>query len=179
LVFCAIARVTVAGPLPLDALVTAIQLTAEDAVHVHSALVDKPTATLDGDGPTDTPLLESAEIQLLPACETVKLRPPIVSVPTREKDAVLGDTVYCTVPSPSPGEPAAIVIHGTLLEAVQPQPSELDTSIVPVDPAALIEIEVGVRLYEHAAPACVTVSVSPPIVTVPVRVDVVGFDATL
>jgi hypothetical protein len=153
LVFWAIARFTVAGPLPLEALVTVIQLTADDAVHEHSALVDRPTEAVDGDGPTDTPLLESAELQVLPACDTVKLRPPTVSVPIRAKDAVFGATVYWTVPSPSPGEPAPIVIHGTLLDAVHPQPSELDTSIVPVDPAALIEIDVGVRPNEHAAPA--------------------------
>lgn len=152
-VFCAIERLTVAGPVPLDALTTEIHPTADEAVHAHSALVEIPTETLDAAGPTETPLLVNDDVHVLPAWETVKLRPPTTSVPTREKDAVFGATVYCTVPSPSPDAPDPIVIHGTLLDALHAHPDELETVIAPVVPAALIEIDVGVKLYEHAAPA--------------------------
>jgi hypothetical protein len=44
-----------------------------------------------------------------------------------------------------------MVIQGTLLDAFQAHPGELETSTKPEDPAALIEIDVGVMLYEHAA----------------------------
>lgn len=144
-VFCAIARLTVAEPVPVDAPATEIQLTDGEAVHEHSALVEIPTETFVGAGPTETPLLVSEDVHVLPAWETVKLRPATTSVPTREKDAVFGATVYCTVPSPSPDAPDPIVIHDTLLDAVHAHPEELETSIAPVDPAALIEIDVGVK----------------------------------
>ncbi len=144
--FCAIARLTVAEPVPVDAPTTEIHPTDGEAVHEHSALVRIPTAALVAAGPTETPVLVSEEVHVLPACETVKLRPATTSVPTREKDAVFGATVYCTVPSPSPDDPDPIVIHDTLLDAVHAHPGELETSIAPAVPAALIEIDVGVRL---------------------------------
>jgi hypothetical protein len=145
-VFCAIDRFTVAGPVPLEALVTEIHPTGDEAVHEHSALVRMPTDTPEAPGPTDTPLLESIVLQVLPACEIVKLLPPATMVPVRAKDAPFGATVYCSVPSPLPDPPDVMVIHGALVVAVHAQPAELDTSTKPDDPAALIAIDVGVML---------------------------------
>jgi len=52
----------------------------------------------------------------------VKVSPAIVIVPLRGLPVELTATRYCTVPLPVPSEPNVIVIHGTLLIAVQPQP---------------------------------------------------------
>ena len=109
----------------------------------------------------------------------MKLRPPIVIDPTREKDALLGATEYCTVPSPLPVPPDVTVSHVTLLAEDQAHPVWVATPIDPEDPAALIEMDVGVRLSEHAAPAWVIVNVWPDTVMVPVRCVGDGFAATL
>jgi len=46
-------------------------------------------------------------------------------------------------PAPLPLAPAVIVIHGTLLVAVQPQPLEVATLTVCAAPAAGAEFDVG------------------------------------
>ena len=80
---------------------------------------------------------------------------------------------------PLPVAPALIVIQLALLAAVQPQPLGAVTATVPLlEPyTTLADDEAIVEL--HGVPACVTVKVFPPTVSVPVRGAVVGLAATL
>jgi hypothetical protein len=73
-----------------------------------------------------------------------------------------------------------IVIHASLLTAVQPQPAPAVTSTEPVVAAADARFDdSGVIVNVHGAPACVTVKVCPPMAIVPVRDAVVVFAAML
>ena len=80
---------------------------------------------------------------------------------------------------PDPVAPASIVIQLALLAAVQAQPLGEVTATVPLpEPyATLADEEAIVEL--HGVPACVTVKVLPPIVSVPVRGAVAVLAATL
>lgn len=79
---------------------------------------------------------------------------------------------------PLPVAPALIVIHASLLEAVQLQPAGAVTVTVPAAPPATTFADVGEIVELHGAPACVTVKVFPPIVRVPVREAVPALGAT-
>jgi len=71
---------------------------------------------------------------------------------------------------PLPVAPALIVIHVALLVAVQLQPVPAVTVTVPVVATDDVRFdEVGAIVNVQGAPACVTVNVCPPIVSVPVR----------
>jgi hypothetical protein len=72
-----------------------------------------------------------------------------------------------------------MVIHPSLLVAVQLQPMAAPTATILLPPDDAMFADVGVTEDTHVAPACVTVKVLPPIVRVPVRVVVVVFAATL
>ena len=73
-----------------------------------------------------------------------------------------------------------IVIQASLLTAVQLQPALAVTVTVPVAAADVVRFdEVGAMVNVQGAPACVTVKVWPPIVTVPVRDTVLVLAATL
>ena len=73
-----------------------------------------------------------------------------------------------------------IVIQATLLVALQLHPAPAVTVTAPVAAAAVERFDaVGEIEMLHGAPACVTVKVCPPIVSVPVRDNVDGFAATL
>jgi hypothetical protein len=78
-----------------------------------------------------------------------------------------------------PVAPALIVIHDTLLTAVQAQPVAAVTVTVALPPTAVAFADVAEIAGAQAAPAWVTVNVLPAIVSVPVRMVVVGFAATL
>jgi hypothetical protein len=73
---------------------------------------------------------------LAEACETVKVRPPIVNVPVRAAAPVLTATLNVTAPSPVPLDPDEIAIHGASLLAVHEQDPAAETLTVPVPPAA-------------------------------------------
>jgi hypothetical protein len=105
----------------------------------------------------------------LAACETVNVLPAIVSVPVRIEVMVLGATVKLAEPSPEPVAPAVTVIQVTLLTAVQVQPVFVVTVADPVSPAAEADRLEGEIENVHPAGLCVTVNVSPPIVSVPLR----------
>jgi hypothetical protein len=72
-----------------------------------------------------------------------------------------------------------MLIHVELSVAVQPQPVAAVTATVPLLAAAPTVAESGVSVGAQGAPACVTVKVLPPMVSVPVRAVVVGFAVTL
>ena len=73
-----------------------------------------------------------------------------------------------------------IVIHVSLLAAVQLQPVPAVTETLPVAAAADVRFDdVGEIVNVQGAPACVTVKVLPAMVSVPVREVVAAFAATL
>ena len=72
------------------------------------------------------------------------------------------------------------MIHVAPLVAVQPQPAVVVTADrARRRPPAATDWLVGEIENEQAAPACVTVNVDPAIVSVPVRLVVAVFAATL
>jgi hypothetical protein len=74
---------------------------------------------------------------------------------------------------PVPEAPLITASHDALLDAVDAQPVVVVTVNVDDPPPVANEAEVGVSVKLHEAAACVTVTVWPAIVTVPVR-DVVA-----
>ena len=113
------------------------------------------------------------------ACVTVKVLPAIVIVPVRVVVPVYAATVNVALPDPLPLEPAIMVIHGALLLAVHAQPAPALTVLLPVPPWLLNVWLVGDVEYEQAAPACVTLNVVPAIVSVPLRLVIAVFAATV
>jgi hypothetical protein len=117
-----------------------------------------------------------------PLCVTVSVAVPIVIVPVRLPESVFGCTVYVTVPSPVPEVPPVIVIHDVVVLAVQANPAVAVTETVrpalPPIGAASVVFEMA-NAYVGVTPACVTVNVCPPIISVPVRLLALVFAATL
>jgi hypothetical protein len=81
---------------------------------------------------------------------------------------------------PLPLAPLVIVIQVSPLVAVQAQPAPAVTEILLAPPFLEKLARVGEIEYEHddAAPASLTVSVSPAIVIVPLRCDIDAFAST-
>jgi len=87
-------------------------------------------------------------------------------------------TLNVTVPVPLPPAPEEIVIHGVLLAAVQPQPLPALTLTVRLAPAGSTVSARG-DTSKLQPGDCVTVTICPAIVSVPVRVGpVVGAAVT-
>ena len=104
------------------------------------------------------------------ACVTVKVCPPIVTVPVRKASVALIATLSATAPLPVPVAPAVTVIQAALLAAVHAHPVVPVTATDTGPPVALALWLVGDRLNApHAAASWLTVKVWPPMVTVPVR----------
>jgi len=81
---------------------------------------------------------------------------------------------------PLPLAPALIVIHASLLAALQLQPVPAVTVTVPVVATDDVRFDdVGEIVNVQGAPACVTVKLCPPMVIVPVREVVPVLAATL
>ena len=81
---------------------------------------------------------------------------------------------------PLPEAPALIVIHVSLLAAVQLQPVPDVTVTVPVVATDVVKFDdVGEMVNVQGAPACVTVKVWPAIVSAPVRDVVLVLAVTL
>lgn len=171
--------VTVPGPVPLEPPVTVIHDTVDDAVHAQAAGAVTLTGTVAAAPAIDTPLLDNDMVQVLPVCVTVNPRPATLSVPTRVKAVLFGATEYWTVPSPVPDPPDVTVSHPTLLDAAHTHPADAVTTTEPLVPAPLTVAEAGASVIVHAAPVCMTVTVSPEIVSVPVRDALPVFAATL
>ena len=98
----------------------------------------------------------------------VTVLPAIVSVPLRDDVVVLAATEKFTGPFPEPLPPLVTEIQDALLVAVQAQPLVVVTVEESVAAAPEIECVIGATVKTQA-PACVTVSVRPAIVSVPVR----------
>ena len=80
---------------------------------------------------------------------------------------------------PLPVAPALMVSHAALLVAVHAQPLAAVTVTVPVIPADVTLADAWEIVGVQGAPACVTVKVLPPIVSVPVRGVAAVFAATV
>jgi hypothetical protein len=170
-VFSAMSSATVPLPVPLPPDATPIHAAPDDTVQSHAAPVVTSTLADDAAGPTDTPILESAIVQVLPACATEIMRPAAVIVPEREKPLVFCMTLKFTVPLPLPDPPDVIVIHGVLVVALQAQPAAPPTVSDAFEDAEDKETAVGATLNVHATAPCTTFTVCPAIVKVPVRGD--------
>jgi hypothetical protein len=79
---------------------------------------------------------------------------------------------------PDPEEPLVMVTHDAPLDAVRAQPVVVVTVKVADPPPVANDADVGVSVKLHEAAACVTVTVWPAIVTVPVRDAVAVLPAT-
>lgn len=100
-------------------------------------------------------------------------------VPVR-KAPVLAATLNVTLPLPEPLAPDAMVIQIAFDVANQPHPVPAVTVTVPLVAADVVRsTETGEIVAVQGAPACVTVKVCPPIVSVPLRDVVPVFGSTL
>src|SRR4051812_34122264 len=96
-------------------------------------------------------------------------------VPLRVAASVFGATEYETFPGPGPFPPDAMVIHASLLTAVQAHPVAVVPVTCAVPPPACAPCEVGLIVKVRGAPpvvpvpACVTVKATPPTMMLPVR----------
>jgi hypothetical protein len=79
---------------------------------------------------------------------------------------------------PDPDAPLVMVTHDALSDAVDAQPAVVERVKLADPPAVPNEAEAGDSVKLHEAAACVTVTVLPAIVTVPVRDDVAVLAAT-
>jgi len=155
-----------------ESLDVADQLHPEPALTVTTPVVAVGNAKVDDVG-------ESVIVHGAPGWVTVKVWPPIVMVPVR-KAPVLALTLNVTDPLPVPLAPDVMVIQSALDVATQPHPAPAVTVTVPLVAADVVRFtETGEIATVQAAPACVTVNVSAPIVIVQVRGAVEAFAATV
>ena len=180
-VFAAMEKATVPLPLPLPpdvmvsqaSLLVAVQL--QPVAVVTLALLELAAAagfSVVG----DTVNVQGGGA---PACVTVTVWPAIVSVPVRGDVAVFAAIENATVPLPLPLAPDVMVSQASLLVAVQLQPAAVVTLLLLELAAAPGVSVVGdtVNVHGGGAPAWVTVTVWPAMVSVPVRGDVPVFAA--
>lgn len=113
-------------------------------------------------------------------CVTVKVLSATVNVPTRLALDVLVATMKLNLPDPAPGPALSTAIHATLLSASHAHPAGAVTVLFPNPPSAETAWLVGVIVTVQTLGAYwVTVNAIPAIVTVPVRVAVPVFAATV
>ncbi len=118
---------------------------------------------------------ETVNVQdAVPCWTTVTVWPATVSVPVRDEVPVLAAMEKATVPLPLPVTPDVMLSQETLLVAVHEQPVAVVTLALlePATAAGFSEVGETVKEQDGAAPAWVTVTVWPAMVSVPVRDDV-------
>jgi hypothetical protein len=129
------ANVTAPLPVPLVPCVMLSQESVVDAVHAQPGAM---LTAIDGPAPpaADTVALDGfSDAAHDPAWFTVKVRPPMVSVPLRGAP-VLAETVIVTLPFPDPTPTPATPSHATLLAAVHEHPASTWTLTTVVPPPA-------------------------------------------
>lgn len=178
-VFAATVYPTLPFPLPLAPLVIVIHETGLVAVHAHAPGSVTATEAEPPLEPTDALTGAIVDEQVTPACVTVNVWPPIVTVPVRLVRAVFAAMLYATVPSAFPLPPDAIEIHDAEDVAVHAQPARVSTLTVPLVASAGAETLTGEIENVQVWPACVTTNDWPAIAIEPVRDDVLGLAATL
>jgi hypothetical protein len=112
---------------------------------------------------------------------TVNVWPPAVMAPVRGVVLVFAATLNEIVPLPDPLAVPVTLIQAALLVALQAHPAAAVIDSEPLPPEAGMVCDVGERTYEHdvVAAACVTETVWPAIMIVPVRCVVAVLGATL
>ena len=110
----AAAKRTVPLPLPLAPLVIVIHDALLDAVHAQPAGLSPRRGAVRRRPHWSAGLI--AKCMPPPACVTVKVWPPMVSVPVRESSPVFAATLKPTVPLPLPLAPPVTVIQEALLD---------------------------------------------------------------
>jgi hypothetical protein len=80
-------------PLPLAPAVIVTHAAALDAVQAHPAPAVTLTLPVVASAPVDTVVGDNEYEQTAPSCVTVKVCPPIVSVPVRDADEGLAETL--------------------------------------------------------------------------------------
>jgi hypothetical protein len=152
--FSAIDKRWLPGPTFVPAVVGAIHVAPDAAVHEQPSATDTPTVMSSGEEGIVIPLLESvalheaAEVRL-GAWVIVNVRPAMVMTPERSVDNGFGATAYCTVPFPVAEPPAVIVIQAESLVAVQVQATDAATVIDPFDPVAATVTDSGDSATAH------------------------------
>ena len=172
---------TVPPPLPLAPVVTVnhdvLLLTPVHAHPVGAVTVVEPVPP---PAATDWFGCEIAYVQGVAACVTENVWPAIVSEPFRCVPLGLAATLKPTVPAPLPLAPLVTVNHDVLLlTPVHAQPANVVTDVEPVPPLAAAEWLAGNSANVQDVAACVTENVWLPMVMVPVRELVIGFDEAL
>ncbi len=166
-------------PLPLAPPVTVIQALLLEAVQAHpvgEVTVDEPVVAAE-----DTDWLdgEMPNVHGAAACVTVKVWPAIVSEPERDVAFGFAPMLKVVDPFPLPLAPPVTVIHAALVTEDHVHPVGEVTAADPFAPDAPADWLEGVIPYVQGAAACVTVNVCPAIVSVPVRGEILGFEAML
>jgi hypothetical protein len=150
----------VPGPLPFAPDVTlnhpVLLLAAVQLQPAAAVIVTLPVPPVPG---TDCDGAESEYVQAAAAWLTVKVLPPIVSVPLRGEVTAFTSTLNAAVPLPDPLAPPVTVIHAALLTVVQPHPVTADTFVDPEPPAAAALRDEGLIVGVQGAPASLTVNV--------------------
>ena len=104
--------------------------------------------------------------------------PATVIPPARENVPVLGAICSVTVPLSVPLAGVAVTQLSEFW-TVQEQPEPVWTPTVVVPPSFVMSMSVGATVNEQAAAPCVTATVRPATVSVPVRGVVVGLASTV
>ncbi len=148
-----------------EALLVDVQLQLAPVVTVELCVLTPPGGV--------TVVGETVKVQV-PCWITVTVWPATVSVPVRDEVPVFAAMEKATVPLPLPLTPDVMLSQVALLVAVQLQPVVVVTLALLELAAAVGFSEIGETVNEQggAAPAWVTVTVWPAMVSVPVRGDV-------
>ena len=145
-VFAAICNVTVPLWVPPLPAVTVTQFSEFWTVHEHPELVSTLTVAVPPSFEMLIPAGVTLNVHGAAPCETVTVRPAIVSVPVRGVVVGLDSTVKPNQVVPVPELPFGMVTQGTLLEADQLQPAVVLTSALLAEPAPPIVTVAGVTL---------------------------------
>lgn len=139
------------GPLP-DAGDAVIHGDPDDTVHEQPASVTIPTEVEPALLANDALVGDRENVQGTPACVTVTVFPPMVTVAVRLEVAVFAGIVRVTAPLPVPvaGETAT---QDAAVDAVHEHPAIAVTLIVALPPSLAMETVVVESEYEQAAAA--------------------------
>ena len=151
-----------------------IHVGTADAAHVQPDAVEIEKLLVVPVADAETLAGVTVNVQV-PRCVAVNVRPAIETVLVRWFAEVLAVNWMVTVPFPVPLASAVRPIHEADFVAVHVQPAGAVTATPIVSPAASIVRLVGLMAYVHpgaGAAACVTVTVCPAIVSVPLRPEV-------
>jgi hypothetical protein len=133
-------------PVPVDPLVTLIQLELLVADQAQPASVDRLTVPDPPAAPVEPLDGESEYVQVVPACVTVSVWPATVIVALRCDPAGFAGAENATDPVPLPLAPLVIVSQLAPLVAVHAQPASAETDAVPLPPLEAIATFAGLTV---------------------------------